>query len=188
MKVGFQGEKGAYSEQAVFKYFGEDAAEAVGMRSFEDVFEAVDSGSIDVGVVPIENFLAGSINQSYDLLLKHSLNIIGEVFLPVRHCLLGNEGSSVDGINEHFSMHQLIVLRRRQENTCWPSILSNNQWMTCIPYILEQPGHIFLEFSNRDDIVRNAHIFHYLAPNIMPYSVLNILNILYFSSLFIDFT
>jgi len=87
MKVAFQGEPGAYSEEAGYKYF--DNPEMVPQKSFDDVFIAVSSGTCESGLIPIENSLAGSIHQNYDLLLRHELHVIGEYFLRVRHCLIG---------------------------------------------------------------------------------------------------
>jgi prephenate dehydratase len=86
MKVAFQGEPGAYSEQAVFGHFG--AVETLPCESFHDVFAAVTEGKADTGLIAIENSLVGSIHQNYDLLLRHELSIIGEYFLRVRHCLI----------------------------------------------------------------------------------------------------
>jgi len=76
MKVSFQGEPGAYSEQAVFNYYGE--VETVPCESFDAMFDAVISGKSDFALAPIENSLAGSIHQNYDLLLQHDLHIVGE--------------------------------------------------------------------------------------------------------------
>ncbi len=102
MKIGYQGEKGAYSEQAVKMRFGsDDALEAVSYATFAEVFEAVSLGTVEKGVVPIENFIAGSINQTYDLLLDHDLFIVGEIFLPIEHCLIGKKGSEVKKVYSH---------------------------------------------------------------------------------------
>jgi prephenate dehydratase len=87
MGVAFQGEAGAYSEEAGYEYFG--AVEMVPEESFEAVFAAVASGMCQSGLIPIENSLAGSIHQNYDLLLRHELHIVGEYFLRIRHCLIG---------------------------------------------------------------------------------------------------
>jgi len=76
MKVAFQGEPGAYSEQAVFNYFGE--VETVPCESFDVMFDAVVSGRSDAALAPIENSLAGSIHRNYDLLLENDLHIVGE--------------------------------------------------------------------------------------------------------------
>jgi len=87
MKAAFQGEPGAYSEEAGYGYF--EAAEMVPQETFEAVFAAVASGQCTSGLIPIENSLAGSIHQNYDLLLSNNLFIVGEYFLRVRHCLIG---------------------------------------------------------------------------------------------------
>src|SRR5690349_17516360 len=92
--VAFQGEAGAYSEEAVRQHFG-DQVETLPCQAFENLFESVESGRADFGAVPVENSTAGSINKSYDLLLEHDLKVHGEIFLRVRHCLLtvpGNAG------------------------------------------------------------------------------------------------
>ncbi len=86
MKIAFQGEPGAYSEQAVFNYFGD--VETQPCESFDAVFDSVVSGACSFALIPIENSLAGSIHQNYDLLLRHDLYIVGEYLLRVQHCLI----------------------------------------------------------------------------------------------------
>ena len=86
MKIAFQGEPGAYSEQAIFGYFGD--VETQPCESFDTVFESVVSDACEFGLIPIENSLAGSIHQNYDLLLRHDLHIVGEYLLRVQHCLI----------------------------------------------------------------------------------------------------
>jgi prephenate dehydratase len=86
MKVAFQGEAGAYSEQALLSHFG--TVETLPCESFDAVFEAVNAGNCHAAMIPIENSLAGSIHQNYDLLLRNELQIAGEFSLRVRHCLI----------------------------------------------------------------------------------------------------
>ena len=93
--VAFQGEHGAYSEEACRRHFS-DTVETLPCRTFEDIFAAVEAGAATYGAVPVENSTAGSINKSYDLLLDHDLKVHGEILLRVRHNLLtipGNAGT-----------------------------------------------------------------------------------------------
>jgi len=106
MKVSFQGEPGAYSEQAVYNYFGN--AETIPCESFDAMFDAVVSGKSDAALAPIENSLAGSIHQNYDLLLRHDLHIVGEYFLRVQHCLIVNTGVKMEDIKKAISHPQAL--------------------------------------------------------------------------------
>jgi prephenate dehydratase len=106
MKIAFQGEPGAYSEQAVFNYFGQ--AEPQACESFDAVFEAVISGACKSALIPIENSLAGSIHQNYDLLLRHNLHIVGEYFLRVQHCLIGMPDAKKEDIKKAISHPQAL--------------------------------------------------------------------------------
>ena len=102
--VGFQGEPGAYSEKAVNLLF-EDAS-PVPLHSFHKVFEAVEIGRLEYGVVPIENSHAGSINETYDLLLRHGLQIIGETVVRISHRLMSAPGTSIKDVRIVFSHPQ----------------------------------------------------------------------------------
>lgn len=106
MIVAFQGEAGAYSEQAVFNYFGN--VETVPCESFDVMFDSVVSGVSDAALAPIENSLAGSIHQNYDLLLRHDLHIVGEYFLRVQHCLIANPGAKMEDIKKAISHPQAL--------------------------------------------------------------------------------
>ena len=90
MNVAFQGEPGAFSEEACYGYF--NSPETVPCETFDAVFAAVTSGQCAFGLIPIENSLAGSVHQNYDLLLQNDLHIVGEYFLRVRHCLIAFPG------------------------------------------------------------------------------------------------
>ena len=87
MRAAFQGIHGAYSEVACRKALGA-GCRTMPMQSFEDVFLAVQKGTADRGVIPIENSTAGSIHQNYDLLIAHKVHIVGEVYLRIEHALM----------------------------------------------------------------------------------------------------
>src|SRR6202167_5386923 len=94
-RVAFQGERGAFSEEAAVKLLGEGVG-LVPRPTFDALFSAVDEGAADAVLAPIENSLAGSVHQSYDLLLKSRLQITGEVVVPIAHHLIGIPGSSIE--------------------------------------------------------------------------------------------
>jgi len=98
MRVAFQGEPGANSEAAAIKHFGE-AVETVPCENFDVLFECAATGRADYAVAPIENTLAGSIHQNYDLLARHELHIVGEEILHVEHFLIAGHGVKLDDIH-----------------------------------------------------------------------------------------
>lgn len=107
MRVAFQGERGAYSEEAVAALW--EVADALPCASLREVFDAVASGRAERGVVPVENSQAGSINETYDLLLAHTLYITGEIDLRIRHCLLALPGQTLEMIRHVYSHPQALA-------------------------------------------------------------------------------
>ncbi|MFL5653085.1 MAG: prephenate dehydratase [Ktedonobacteraceae bacterium] len=108
INIAFQGERGAFSDEAVRAYFGQQA-EPLPYRSFADVFRAVAAGEVDYGLVPVENSQAGSINDVYDLLRQHDLFVIGEISHPVNHCLLCLPGQRLSDIKRVISHPQALA-------------------------------------------------------------------------------
>ncbi len=108
LKVAFQGELGSYSEEAASKFFGQDF-EPVPMRSLLSVFTAVEAGSADYGVVPIENSIEGGVGETYDLLLSSGLKVVGEVYVRVVHCLIGLDGAEISEIKRVYSHPQALA-------------------------------------------------------------------------------
>ncbi|WP_300463884.1 3-deoxy-7-phosphoheptulonate synthase [Desulfobacula sp.] len=89
----FIGEYGAYSHKASLGYFGEEIT-PVPMKTFKDIFHAVQSGNCQYGVIPLENSLSGSIHENFDLLQEYNLKIIGEITIRVQHALIAHGGVS----------------------------------------------------------------------------------------------
>src|SRR5216684_1809520 len=106
--VAFQGERGAFGDEAVRAYFGRKAG-PLPYRSFSDVFQAVASGEVEYGMVPVENSQAGSINDVYDLLRQHDLFVAGEIGYPVNHCLLCLPGQQISDIKRVISHPQALA-------------------------------------------------------------------------------
>jgi arogenate/prephenate dehydratase len=113
MRVAFQGDRGAYSELAARQALG-DSLETVPCRSFDEVFELVEKGGVERGIVPIENSLAGTIRRNYDLLLRHSLRIVGEHSLPVRHCLIAHPSVELADVEIAVSHPQALAQCERR--------------------------------------------------------------------------
>ena len=115
MRIGFQGASGAYSESAAQRAW--PASETVAFDRFEDVFEAVQAGTVTHGILPIENSVGGSIHRNYDLLLEHELPIVGETELTVLHNLLALPGTSLGEIRRVFSHPQALAQCERYVRT-----------------------------------------------------------------------
>jgi prephenate dehydratase len=96
-RVAFQGERGAFSEEAAVKLLG-DGVTLVPRPTFESLFAAVGEGAADCALAPVENSLAGSVHRTYDLLLDSPLHITGEVVIPIRHFLIGCPGSTLEAL------------------------------------------------------------------------------------------
>lgn len=86
-RIAFQGMNGAYSQEAIHQYFGEEV-ETLPCHAFKDLFTAVESKEAEFAILPVENAVAGSVNQSYELLAEYDLTVYAEVILRVRHTLM----------------------------------------------------------------------------------------------------
>jgi prephenate dehydratase len=96
--VAYQGEPGAFGEEAIIGYFGADTVEPIPMATFSAVCDAVEFGSADAGVLPLENSLAGTVGDALDALATGSLTVVGELLLPVRHQLLVLPGVALEDV------------------------------------------------------------------------------------------
>jgi prephenate dehydratase len=105
-QVAFQGVRGAYSEIAIRQIFG-DTVRPVACNQFREVFEAVDSGRVPAGALPLENALAGSILDNYDLFQQYpGLSLCGETYVRVNHHLIGMPGAAMSDVKRVFSHPQ----------------------------------------------------------------------------------
>lgn len=111
-RIGFQGEHGAFSEEAIIKEFG-TRAEPTAYQTLSKVFESVSKHETDSAVVPIENSLEGGVAETYDLLLESALKVVGEIKLRIRHCLIAKPNSTLKSVRRVFSHPQALAQCRR---------------------------------------------------------------------------
>jgi len=101
--VAFQGETGAFSEDAIEKFFGSATVVAVPQNSFDDVVAAVLAGRADYGILPVENAIAGAIVDAERAIYGSGLRTIGEVVIPIEQCLLGVRLTRLDDVSKVLS-------------------------------------------------------------------------------------
>ncbi len=107
-RVVFQGAEGAYSQAAMMQYFGEEV-NSFHVDTFRDAMLAIDEGSADFAVLPIENSSAGIVSEIYDLLVEFENYIVGEQIIPIEHCLLAAEGTKKEEIKTVYSHPQSLM-------------------------------------------------------------------------------
>ncbi|MDP3982235.1 MAG: prephenate dehydratase [bacterium] len=117
--VAFQGEHGAYSEEAAFAFFGKGII-TLPCRSFVDIFHAVKNGEASNSMLPVENSIEGSVGSALDLLSKEPCVVEGEYKLPVHHCLISHPGATLLDIKEVYSHPQALGQCRE--------FLEQNKW------------------------------------------------------------
>jgi 3-deoxy-7-phosphoheptulonate synthase len=106
IQVAFQGEPGAFSENALLRYFP-DNTKSMPLQEFRDVFDAVLTGKTHYGIIPLENTLTGSIHQNYDLLLQYpDIRIVGEKTIRIIHNLIGLPNCRLEDIRRVYSHPQ----------------------------------------------------------------------------------
>ncbi len=111
-RVVFQGAEGAYSQAAMMKYFGEQV-DSIHVDTFRDAMGAIDEGSADFAVLPIENSTAGIVNEIYDLLVEFENYIVAEQVIRIEHCLLGVPGAQLSDIKTVYSHPQSLMQSAR---------------------------------------------------------------------------
>jgi len=120
--VAIQGEAGSFSHAAAIETHG-PALELVPCTTFVDLFRAVETGSASSGVVPIENTLAGSVHENYDLLSAHELHVIAETELRIRHCLIARPRTALDDIHRVAS-HPVALAQCRHFFLTHPGVVA----------------------------------------------------------------
>lgn len=136
LKIACQGTAGAYSEAACKKLFGDKPA--VFYHAFEDVFNAVESGEADFGILPLENSTIGTISETYDLMSNHRFNICSLIRVEITHCLAAAAGTSAESIRYVYSKTEALsqcsefikqnsLIRREYANTALSAELVANR-------------------------------------------------------------
>lgn len=108
MKVAFQGERGAYSEMAAVQHFGSDI-ELISNKTLSNVFETIENRKADYAVVPIENSIEGSVNETYDLLIDSNAMVCSEIYFRVVHCLISYRDSDISKVKAVYSHPQALA-------------------------------------------------------------------------------
>ena len=125
-RVVFQGLEGAYSQAAMFQYFGEHV-NSFHVDTFRDAMVAIEEGSADFAVLPIENSTAGIVNEIYDLLVEFENYIVGEQIIKIEHCVLGVPGSRLEDIKTVYSHPQSLMQSAKYlETKDWQQISMQN--------------------------------------------------------------
>lgn len=122
-RVVFQGVEGAYGQAAMQHYFG-DNCNSFHVRTFRDAMEAIEEGSADYAVLPIENSSAGAVNEMYDLLVEFENYIVGETIIPITHTLSGLPGTKLEEIQRVYSKAEALMQTSRflDEHSNWQQI------------------------------------------------------------------
>ncbi|MGN0131150.1 MAG: prephenate dehydratase [Lachnospiraceae bacterium] len=125
-RVVFQGAEGAYSQAAMVQYFG-DRIDSFHVDTFRDAMSAIEEGSADFAVLPIENSTAGIVSDIYDLLVEFENYIVGEQIIKIEHCLLGVPGTKIEDIKTVYSHPQSLMQSARFLNDYdWRQISMQN--------------------------------------------------------------
>ncbi|MBQ7954323.1 MAG: prephenate dehydratase [Lachnospiraceae bacterium] len=125
-RVVFQGAPGAYSQAAMMQYFG-DKVNSIHVDTFREAMSAIDEGSADFAVLPIENSTAGIVSEIYDLLVEFENYIVGEQIIKIEHCLMGVPGTKKEDITKVYSHAQSLMQSARYlERHDWQQISMQN--------------------------------------------------------------
>lgn len=126
-RVVFQGAEGSYSQMAMQTFFGEQVNN-FHVDTFRDAMCAIEEGSADFAVLPIENSTAGIVNEIYDLLVEFENYIVGEQIIGIEHCLMGLPGTEIEQIQTVYSHPQSLMQSSRylNEHPKWQQVSMQN--------------------------------------------------------------
>lgn len=150
-RVVFQGADGAYSQAAMVQFFGE-SVKNFHVDTFRDAMLAIDEGSADYAVLPIENSTAGAVNEIYDLLDEFENYIVGEQIIKIEHCLMGCKGTTLDTIKRVYSHPQSLMQSSR--------FLSEQNWQEIS---MQNNAFAAQKISNEMDVTQAAIASEYAA-------------------------
>lgn len=111
MRIAIQGEPGAFSHEATLAIMPDATIEPCSISA--DVFKALTDASVDAAMIPIENSLAGSVLEHFDLLLSHDVRVVGESLLRIRHNLIAIAGTSMSDLDRVYSHPVALAQCRR---------------------------------------------------------------------------
>lgn len=153
LPVAYLGPEGTYSQSALHRYFGSDQA-SLPLASIEDVFNSVDVGDCDYGIVPVENSSEGSVTTTLDCLNRSSLLICGEISLRIQHVLLGNPHSNAENVQKIVSHQQSLGQCRLWLDKHYPGIprvpVSSNAEAALL--VSQEPGVAAIASKSAADI------------------------------------
>ncbi len=125
-RVVFQGAEGAYSQAAMNQFFGKEI-KSFHVDTFRDAMSAIEEGSADFAVLPIENSTAGIVNEIYDLLTEFENYIVGEQIIKIEHCLMAVPGTKKEDIKTVYSHPQSLMQSSNYlSKTGWQQISMKN--------------------------------------------------------------
>jgi prephenate dehydratase len=152
-RVAFQGERGAFSEMAAVRFFG-NSIDLLTCKSFQQVCQKVTDREADYGILPVENSQTGSIDKVHDLLLEESLFAVGEAILKVEHCLIAKNRTNFKDIKKIYSHPQALA-------QCEGYFSKNLPSCQIIP-VYDTAGSVKM-IKESDDIKTAAIASHYAA-------------------------
>jgi prephenate dehydratase len=128
----YPGMKGSFSYLTARRQFG-DACTYVGVKTFREVFEFVETNAAQYGIIPLENSLAGSVYENYDWLLRYQMNIIAEFYTKVEHCLLAVKDGDGQSTEAAIQQLQKILSHPKALEQC-RKFFSSHPWIEAVAY------------------------------------------------------